>query len=348
MRTIIRVLLSKMIRQAFTVTKTYSIMICTRATSAIRGLCIMTRVVRLSVRLKDFTRNHLGTTCLHGLTSSIRISRFGTVLRTLIFRRVGHLRRFTKDRTRLANVTSTFFPLPTTKEDRFSTSTRIKACIRLANRFVGNIRFIRFFRGRRSTFTRLLNRRYRLSVIAIFVSITSGKKVEINISNSSHVGFQFKAHFGTWIRLFTITSSFLCCKTCLICLGKVSGRIFAFMIVFFNHLIGAFTNLFSAIIRSVERTCRCKDQRVASNRFIGRFTGVGPCAILAQNCMGVSLFISAGMVSSPAVSIMGFFKIFGAPFSRSGFLWDLGVRRTCKRDPLSCHGCRMISRRGYI
>lgn len=106
--------------------------------------------------LKDFARDDLCTAGFDRLTAGIRVGRFRTIFRVLLFRRVGYLGRFTKDRSGLANVAAKFFPFAAAKEDGFGAGASVKRCVRLLHRLNGRFRLVRFFCGGGGALTRLL------------------------------------------------------------------------------------------------------------------------------------------------------------------------------------------------
>lgn len=167
--------LSKVIRTAFAIDETNAIVVRSRSSTCVCRFCQRTRLVRLRVRLEDLTRYYLSAACLDRLAACIRVGRLRTVLRFFLFRRVGYLRRLAKDRSRLTNVTSTFFPLSTAEKDWFSTSAGVQACVRLLNRLNGRSGLIRLFCRRRGAFARFLHRRDRFGMTFVLVTITSGR-----------------------------------------------------------------------------------------------------------------------------------------------------------------------------
>lgn len=270
-------------------------MVSSGPSTGVGGFGVRSRYVGLRVGLENFPRYYFSTACLYRLTTSVRVSRFRTILRSLALRRVRYFRRFTKDRAGLTNVPSKLLPLTTSQEDRFSAGASVELRVRLFYRTNGRFRFVRFLGSRRGTLARFLYRRDGLSVTFIFVSVASGGEIEVNVSNGCDVRFQFKANFGSRVGFLTITSCFFGGQTRLIRFGQVSSGVLNFVSVFFEYLFGAVNDLFGAIVRGVQGACRRQDHCVARLRLISRFFRVSNCTVFPQYGGGVALIVGAGM-----------------------------------------------------
>lgn len=165
-------------------------MVGSRATADVRRFSIRTRLIRLRGRLQDFARDVLSTTCLNCLATSVRVCRLRAILRVFFLRRIRHFRRFAKYRSRLTNVSSTFFPFTASAKDRFGTGASVEFRLRLLHRLNGGVRLVGFLCGGGGTFTRFLYRRYRFGRTLILVSIAGRRKAQIYVSPCRDVRLQ--------------------------------------------------------------------------------------------------------------------------------------------------------------